>query len=454
MQYIIIFLFGIALLKILFDSFVLNKGIVNSYRWVKSELNNAENRMSCNASPLNFLLLIPVYREQKNISKIFDYFSRLNCNGKYKVVFVVSEDETPGENDDKTTLEHISLHIDNYNRNYADSLFSCVICPYKNANKAKKLNYALDYLRKETTDFERTYIGVYDADSKPDLNTLPAIENQVSKYYKKTGKYPIAFQQPSYFTKNIGEVGLYMKLEAIFQTRWCFGHEIRTQLLSCRNNKYKVPYAYCVGHGMFIKYDFLTNNCGFPEPSEDVPMGFRLDIMNIPIIPIWVFDCAEVVASIKFLLIQSGKWAKNAFLVFHEIRKMHQLKLKTNLYREIVLGIKGVVDVFSWIHYLMCFVTSVILSLRYESFLFVGIFLAAAFVDSGIGTAIMCAILKDSLIGAKQKKLCRFLQITSLILLSPIRGIVRGLAPFLAIFSFVKEAISGNRKSKNVLNSN
>lgn len=420
------------------DSIVINMATVQSYKWVKEKLNDFKIKRKRDTSQINFVLLIPVYKEQKNIRKIIEHFIKLRFSREFKVIFIASNQEQCVDENNRTTLDCVNTYLDEYNQKYTDNKFLCITYPYKNDNKARKLNYALEVLGTRQFEMKSTYIGVYDADSRPDLDTLLAIEVDAIKEYERSGEYPIAYQQPSYFINNFDDLGLYLKLEALSQTRWCFGHEIRTQRQSNEKCKYKIPYAYCVGHGMFIRYDLL-DKYGFSEPIEDVPMGFRLDFMNIPIIPIWLFDYAEVVTSIKKLILQSGRWAQNAFLVFREAKSIKKLKIKINVYRKMIILIKGIGDVFSWLHYLLCFTTAIILSIIFSSCLFIFMFFICSFFDAGIGTLIMGIILKNKIWKEEVSGYRYLIKMAKLIFISPFRGIIRGLAPFLALLYFGQE---------------
>jgi cellulose synthase/poly-beta-1,6-N-acetylglucosamine synthase-like glycosyltransferase len=111
---------------------------------------------------------------------------------------------------------------------------------------------------------------------------------------------------------------LFYRANAIRANRFVFAYEIPrilnrldyysgkitpSALLGC------LTYTHCVGHGLFIKYSFIKSHI-FPTGYiiEDMYYGFLLNILDEPVIPIPIFDSAEVPTDIKVLFFQMSRW--------------------------------------------------------------------------------------------------------------------------------------------------
>jgi hypothetical protein len=285
-----------------------------------------------------------------------------------------------------------------------------------------------------------TYIGVYDADSRPANNTLLHLLNIVAQEENGKRPWPIALQQPALFLGNFQDLSWYLQLEALFQTRWVLGQEIRTLRASTRFASHAfAPYAYCVGHGMFIRADFLQQTGGFPEPSEDVPLGHRLTFLGIPIYPLPVYDVCEVAPRIPTLIRQSGFWFYNAPLIWREYRRIRRLNMSTRRTRTAILLMKGMFDLFSWIHYPLHLFSLSFLLFNNGPLFCVFLSALACYLDVGVGMALMLFQFPalSSLACGTTIAICLRTKIW-FILCSPLRPLIRGLAPVLACWYFVQ----------------
>jgi cellulose synthase/poly-beta-1,6-N-acetylglucosamine synthase-like glycosyltransferase len=181
--------------------------------------------------------------------------------------------------------------------------------PSHHGNKASQMNYALQVLREQgaIAEPERTYVGVYDADSRPPRPILIALSIAASE------DLAAAFQQyPIYLQDTTGLEPL-MRNEAWLQTARSVCIELPRQLhinteikKGRRNGK---TFTYCIGHGEFLRADWLMR-AGFPEetPIDDLPTGLMLSLAAQPIVPLPFFDFCGVPNNILDFFRQSATW--------------------------------------------------------------------------------------------------------------------------------------------------
>jgi hypothetical protein len=448
---IIICLYLFTLAWIIRDAWVLNFNFIKSRRWRKKW--NLEG--SSNGEVPNLLIFIPLLREQKQLLELMNHFSNLPYTGNKKIILITTEREIK-ENGGKwedTTSQLVKTYIEKFNKTHSN-LFRLIHCPSVISNISTQANYALSTLLQEK-DFDprKTYIGRYDADSRPSSQTFKSISDLVSKVVKKNKVMPIAIQQPSLYVKNFFNVSWYLQLEALFQTRWVHGHEIRTQINSTdKHSDWNAPYAYCVGHGMYIRMDFLEGTKGWPDPVDDVPMGFRLDFAGIPIHPLPSYDCSEVAPNFKELIKQASRWSIPCLTIWKEYKLTKKL-LPVKPVRAWTILWKGALDLFSWIHYLVHFASLISLVFITKEISYLLLTLGVVYLDVGIGAWIslmeMPKFQKDV---SWEYQSLSFLKKMLLVFVSPLRGVVRGISPVMGItiwFKLMKKGLNFSKTERN-----
>lgn len=181
--------------------------------------------------------------------------------------------------------------------------------PNHYGNKASQMNYALEILKKQgaIAEPERTYVGVYDADSKPPRPTLTALSIAASE------DLAAAFQQYPIYLQDTTGLGPLMRNEAWLQTARSVSIEIPRQLhinteikKGRRNGR---TFTYCIGHGEFLRADWLMRT-GFPEepPIDDLPTGLMLSLAEQRIVPLPFFDLCGVPKHIFDYFRQTATW--------------------------------------------------------------------------------------------------------------------------------------------------
>lgn len=103
-------------------------------------------------------------------------------------------------------------------------------------------------------------------------------------------------------------------------------------------------------------------------------------------------------------------------------------KLRKNL-----IFLKSYVDIFSWIVHLSHFIITIALAIFYQCPILIVVSFLLYYLDYGVGVFLTFTEGKDSIL--ELNSLSKF-KLICLITISPIRGIIRGIAPFVAIFNF------------------
>ena len=425
-------IYWLTLLYIVRDAVLLNWHLVASWRWSRKHQDSSAPR------PKNIpelILLLPVLREQQHVSGALHALGALSYPGRKRIIVVTTAREIAENQGESrgTTIETVETFLAVFPGDETVS-YEHLYFRYLVGNKASQLNYALRELSKNQETLFGTYIGVYDADSRPTSDTLLHLLRVLAQEENRNHPWPVALQQPTLYLGNFQEISWYLQLEALFQTRWVFGHELRTLRASTRRlAQYLPPYAYCVGHGMFIRADFLQRTGGFPEPSEDVPLGHRLTFLGIPIHPLPVYDVCEVASRVSTLVRQSGFWCSNALLMWREYQRVKILGLPTKKERTLTLLMKGLGDFFSWMYYPLHLLALCILLCSHVFLGYALLSVLGCYLDTGLGIVLMLSQFPaySSLACGKAISLPIRTKIW-LTICAPLRPLVRGLAPLLA----------------------
>lgn len=322
----------------------------------------------------HFALIIPVIREQEVIGETLEHFSKINYpSDKVRVIVVTTEKENyerrnaikqifnhlDGASNPKTIANLVEKHPEVGNRQNVISILKSnsteeekrelieklpstadivdsainrlerkiikrIHYPYLNGIMAHQINHGVRYLFDcfdEGIDVNRFFVGVYNADSLPDLNTALYIAERISasnfKHY--------AFQQHSLYSTRGKTKGAFDQLitegAALWQTRWSvcveFPRALKSSwILDSRiwppffQKSLFIPYNYCIGHGFFIRLRELIEFNYFPEntSNEDAAFGYILSLAQVAVWPVPTFDNAEVPSSAKGVYLQQASW--------------------------------------------------------------------------------------------------------------------------------------------------
>lgn len=282
---------------------------------------------------VKIVVVIPVFKEQSIIIESIDWMDKLNYIGK-EIIYVGTEFEGGTLN----TIKKGEKYVKRGNLRG----ISFIEAPKNIYGKAKQLNYAINSYKCKDKQSKRTYFCFFDADSRPHKEVLNELQKSII-----INKFPVAIQIPSLYTKNYRDVTCYAKWESVYQQKRVFLNEIYAQYKTLTN---KYIYTYMVGHGMCLEKDFLIKTKKFSEPFDDVSMGQRLRMMGIPIIPMKIFDYADVALSLNDIFKQSGGWFLGG-LVYREYLRNKRLGINLPIDTKLNILFRGVLDNCSWFFY-------------------------------------------------------------------------------------------------------
>lgn len=366
-----------------------------------------------------YYVLVSVFNESSIIKETYDYFQKLISRYENIECFFITtekEEKVFGKNYTREVLE----------RCITDKRFHLIHYPYSIGNKPSQLNYCLEQIKDKNDKLGRkVYVCQYDADSRPSENTFEDLTNIIQKTNARV------IQQQTIYNQNYNKLGLYMRMEACFQTRWAYGFERRNQFLSTINfmRKLFMPYAYCVGHGMVVERELLYEIGGYPTPSEDVPFGFKMMLIGEPIYPAITNDVGSVTTKFVDLISQSGNWIKAPLLAIKMYKEVKNYK-DISFFRTILFFTKVGFDFLSWIEGMLFFICAVIISVHRTTFLPVLIAYFILFISSAPGIYYV------------HKKIFEeksFWERIIILLISPLRYVIRGVG----FISFIKQKMFG-----------
>jgi hypothetical protein len=156
----------------------------------------------------------------------------------------------------------------------------------------------------------RVVVGVYDADSRPEPQTLAYIDDHLRR---RPGA--MAFQQTVTYLANhdaLAGHGL-AHANAVYQSVWNYAFEI-PRLLASRDRTAAgraLPFPpYCMGHGEFFDLRALTRLGGFPQtgPCDGIQIGFALSRAGIAVHPVPFDDACQSPVSPAELVRQHTFW--------------------------------------------------------------------------------------------------------------------------------------------------
>src|SRR6266487_6071644 len=193
-------------------------------------------------TPMNTIhILIPVYREAAIIKSCVEYFDKLARYPGVLIHYITTEKEGA----DSATLAALKQMSERYP-------FSHLHYPEVTGFKAHQLNWAIKHILAtyNSADHQTTYFGIYDVDSRPEVEVIKTI---------LYGKDPI-YQQPSIYLENYRRIDTLQKAGALLQTKWelCANIPVLREYDRClQHNESISTLPYCTGHGLFIRADTL-----------------------------------------------------------------------------------------------------------------------------------------------------------------------------------------------------
>ena len=301
------------------DSLILLVIVVVLYLKLISKFNNLYISYKSLGTPVlikkgegtvKILILIPALREQNVIRDTLNHFKNMIADNIELLICVAGTTrEKMNCTKGKTTGEVVREWIDQNESEFPYG-FEYIEVNEKDGDRASQLNYAVNKIGNQ---FSPDIIGVYDADSLPDLKTVL----EVSERWRNNPN--TVLQQPVHFVKAANRMAKnkmnpILVANALNQTTWTIIREYPTWLkhhMFCKLNNQGVYYRndYLIGHGEFIPYA-VYKKFSFPEQqiTDGIQLGYRLSMSGHDICPLKTFCDDDVPQSLTQLVNQHKRW--------------------------------------------------------------------------------------------------------------------------------------------------
>lgn len=317
-------------------------------------INEKESVKQINKKSKNIIIAIPVLREQNCIGNTIKYFN--NITKDIPIVLITTQKEIK-ENltNEKTTQDIIKEKIITKYKNVY-----WVDYPYTKGYMADQLNYMLENLENilnRKIDLDKTYLALYNADSRPNKNTFEEIKQKIEKND--------VVQQYSYCMQNYEKIKGIPKGFSIYQSNF----ELKTGLI---NSFFKsnILYTHVVGHGLIINMKLLKKLGNFNTEfwCEDIYLGIQLKFNNIKITPLLTLENMETPDKLNKIVKQNSVWFKTTsqfWKIYKDITKRGQAKNKIN-------GLLGILNEFrcaiNWMSFPIVLLISIIISIFIKNY--------------------------------------------------------------------------------------
>jgi len=268
----------------------------------------------------NIVIAIPALREQNCIEDTVKYFCEITQD--IPIVIITTQKEVLENRKHAVLTQDIVKNkiLPNYPNVYL------VDYPDTEGYMADQLNYMLDHLDavlSQKIDLEKTYLALYNADSRPHPHTFDEVKRKIAEGHK-------VIQQYSYCMKNYNKLSPILRGFAIYQSNF----ELKTGWMN-GILKSKFLYTHVVGHGLFIELETLKNLGNFNTEfwCEDMYLGLQLKANRIEIKPLLALENVETPNSFTNLVRQNAVWFKTTssfFKMYKDILKKHTVMNRLN----------------------------------------------------------------------------------------------------------------------------
>lgn len=388
------------------------------------------------------LIMIPAYKEDRIIGKTIQYFYDLIENSKTMLLIVCSarEDNSQVAAVNKTWVA-AQQAIQQLNQEHR---VIAIKAPSSAAGKVGQMNFGLEWICSNLRVPE--YIGIFDADSRPDPNVLRVLHSFLQNRTEQCRKAPEIIQQvSSYFGKAEclkGGSGVLAICDALFQTKWAIGFEyplFRCYSRSVQKSKLR-PLAYCIGHGCFVRSDYLQMIGGFPtyNKNDDLSLGYLTSVFGAEICPLPSLDVCEISPIQKMTVKQYRNWYSGSARYWKDICHYEQeFSANLSVMQKCVFFIQGGIRnvLWAWRGTLWLLLLVVGLLSGRTFFQLAGLLALVLYVWLPL-TITAHTLYREEAISVKKSFLC------AAIVFSPISFLIRSIGPCLASLSI------GARKSE------
>lgn len=253
--------------------------------------------------------IVPMYLEQAVAVDTVRFWHQLSLQADLdEVVFVTTAKEEPG--DGLSTHELIESALAALSEQ--PTRLRLLKCREVTRFRAAQLNVAVKHVRQHVvatgTDKSMIWIGVYNADSRPQASTFVELKDRLcvepdTRVYQQLVDYVVPQRRGA---------GLVAVGNATLQTWWTRSHYWARNTRGRRGPSSwaaTAPYS-TFGHGEFVRLDFLDEIDGFPDfaYADGLLLGWICRLKDEPIGLLASWDCAEVPRTARDLVTQQTAW--------------------------------------------------------------------------------------------------------------------------------------------------
>lgn len=264
----------------------------------------------------HLLVLLPLLDEQTMVEPLIDHFTAMACvPGRTRFVLITTEKERADPARGPTTRTRVERALQE--RRLDDGRWQHLHFPRVHAFRADQLNFAVGLVA-SLSPAARTYVGVYNADSRPDLDTFQALSDDACAERERTGELPSVYQQGAVYTvpPRHRRHSALLVAAAAFQTVYTIAHLLRRLVAAsgapvrgCGQLARAVP-VQLLGHGEFVRMDVLAQVGLFPAfaYADGLLLGWLLALHGHTIRVLPAFDHCEMPPTIGALVRQHKAW--------------------------------------------------------------------------------------------------------------------------------------------------
>lgn len=323
--------------------------VIWSMRWLKVERLRV---FTSEGASQEIVLMIPMFREKSVAAETLSHFSNFDYpSNRLHIIIVTTNREKVC--DAETTGELVERLIDaigpgNVLHFSADGHDRC---------KADQLNQALAWLDSKGPSWWRddSIVGVYDADSRPERDTLAEVAHKASM-----NPDVVAFQQGALYLSGFDKIrgkssALLLRSRYLYNIRFFLYRELPgyyRSVLALRSESPVFRFLarspnHFLGHGEFVRLKTLRSIGGFPAPSADTSLGTVLSFKGSAIMPLSRFDVGESPGSMRMLIFQGSTWYSGCALYLRDMRSARE-GVPSHRVRDVYLSAKRWLENMIW----------------------------------------------------------------------------------------------------------
>lgn len=294
--------------------------VIASGRWSSRRLARLERAAGLSgggqASGLRIVCVVPMYLEQEIAADTVRFWHHLAQRTSVdQIVFVTTAKEQTGhDNTDAIRATTRALVAAELAALGHPKKILHLHCEEMTRFRAAQLNLAVGWADAEPGSAgwqpTSTWIGVYNADSRPVDTTFTELAHQAhaqpdTRVFQQMAEYVVP-QRPG--------TGLAATGNSVLQTWWTRSHYFARNTCGARTDTRRAavtPYS-TFGHGEFIRRDFLTDIGGFPDfaYADGLLLGWICRLRAEPLGLLASRDLAEVPRTARDLLTQQRAWMR------------------------------------------------------------------------------------------------------------------------------------------------